>query len=205
MQDPEVIVISDSSDDDFQIVYNKGSKGTEVQISVPIPPAVSAPVVESRITEVFEDLVNGLPEKYRSCSAGYRVERNNGATRLGLCNFRRKTIYVNEKLEPEKWKGTLLHELAHAIAWGLYKDRGHTKLWSSICVEIGGDGHRCGNSSALKDIRQTSWKFKWMCPKDGCGKEYKYMKRPPLKVIKKGNKLCGVCKTRLKPVVRLKK
>lgn len=38
---------------------------------------------------------------------------------------------------------TIPHELAHIIAWRLYKDRGHGAAWKSVALALYGANNRC--------------------------------------------------------------
>ncbi|MFI3244076.1 MAG: SprT-like domain-containing protein [Akkermansia sp.] len=67
--------------------------------------------------------------------------------RLGCCNITKKRIslsghFVAHYLDhsPEEQHiitETLLHELAHAIAWQWHQARGHGEVWRSYCALLG--------------------------------------------------------------------
>jgi predicted SprT family Zn-dependent metalloprotease len=56
------------------------------------------------------------------------------------CDF---SCYLMER-EPDYYKSnTIPHELAHHIAWRLYKDNGHGKAWKDVSKMLYGDDNRC--------------------------------------------------------------
>lgn len=55
---------------------------------------------------------------------------------------------------------TLPHELAHIICMFTKSDRGHGKVWKSVCKTLGGSGERC-HSEQVIPARNTQ-KFKYI-------------------------------------------
>ncbi len=59
---------------------------------------------------------------------------------LDKCDF---SCYLMERDPNYFANNTIPHELAHIIAWRLYRDNGHGKAWKSIALELYGDNSRC--------------------------------------------------------------
>jgi predicted SprT family Zn-dependent metalloprotease len=88
-------------------------------------------------------------EKALSCIDTYNFRVN---TRLrstaGQVDYRKKRVELNKHLLDDKYEkeriDTLLHELAHAITYHVYGERGHTKAWREMLAILGStDLRRC--------------------------------------------------------------
>ena len=56
------------------------------------------------------------------------------------CDF---SCYLMDR-EPDYFKAnTIPHELAHHIAWRLYKDNGHGAAWKNVALQLYGENNRC--------------------------------------------------------------
>jgi predicted SprT family Zn-dependent metalloprotease len=86
---------------------------------------------------------------------GWRLKFDRALTRVGRCTYSTKTISLSivfcilneEKLVYE----TLLHEIAHALAFIRHGScQGHNKNWKAICVEIGASQDRLRDLTALQ-------------------------------------------------------
>ncbi|MFG6362370.1 MAG: SprT-like domain-containing protein [Akkermansia muciniphila] len=112
--------------------------------------------------------------------------------RLGVCRLLEKSItisihFVRANLEtPHEIRDTILHEIAHALAWIRHGERTHGPRWKQICREIG--AVPC--ASAKPDaIRVTTYKYLLRLKTTGeiVGKYHrrpsfaKYLKRMALK------------------------
>lgn len=66
--------------------------------------------------------------------------------RLGYCDYTNKEIGLAKKiielnLENSKQISlVILHEIAHAICFEIFKEAGHSSNWKCILLQIGGDG-----------------------------------------------------------------
>lgn len=69
--------------------------------------------------------------------------------RLGCCKMHQQRISLSryyaeayaDKNPAQLWR-TLLHELAHALAWEYHKSRGHGPVWKQYCAALGIPGER---------------------------------------------------------------
>lgn len=82
--------------------------------------------------------------------------------RLGVCRLQERRItlsihFVRSNSDiPHEICDTVLHEVAHALAWTRFRDRTHGPVWKRICREIGA----VPRASAPRDaIRVTSYKY----------------------------------------------
>lgn len=104
----------------------------------------------------------------------WKFEFNNRKSAIGLCNEKRKTIYLSKILTPqmkyEDVKDTILHEIAHALV-GIR--HGHNSIWRAKAISIGCNGQRCTSEKAL-DIDITA-KYEATCK--NCGHVHKANRR----------------------------
>ena len=102
--------------------------------------------------------ING--KSYKARDLGYKFEWMNRKRTLGLCNYRQKQILLSEDYvynnNVELIKDTILHELAHAFDWEVYKKAGHGRTWKHICVQIGAKPQRC---KGVKDGVKVNYKY----------------------------------------------
>lgn len=76
--------------------------------------------------------------------AGWSFGWDRALHRLGCCRFRERRItlshyFVEAYLEKDRfqvWR-TLLHELAHALAWERRRHAGHGAVWRAYCRKLG--------------------------------------------------------------------
>ena len=121
---------------------------------------------------------------------------------FGLCSYRKKRISLSEYLVPamtdKAIKDTIIHEIAHALT----KGHGHDKVWQSKCIELGGNGLRCGGtdkyfngSKGKNEILNAISKYSLTCPV--CG-HVSYINRKPKK-----DSSCGNCCNYFNPKFKL--
>ena len=74
------------------------------------------------------------------CPPGWSVVWDRAVKRLGCCKFNKRVLsfsrfFVESYLQkdPELIRRTVLHELAHAMAWEKYRERGHGPAWRRAC------------------------------------------------------------------------
>ena len=77
--------------------------------------------------------------------------------RFGVCEYKRSNIKLSKKLvgsnleyNPDKIVDTILHEIAHAIEWILFRSAGHSYRWKSIASTIGCDAKQYYDYAQIK-------------------------------------------------------
>lgn len=79
------------------------------------------------------------------CGLGeWCMEWDRAVRRLGCCRMSRRVISLSRYFveayltrDHEVIRRTVLHELAHALAWELYRERGHGAAWHYCCAVLG--------------------------------------------------------------------
>ena len=131
-------------------------------------------VAELMSTE-FTILAKGITYKLSAKEIGYRFEFNNRKRAFGVCNYSKKVIFLSLPLCSENLdkihtniRNTILHEIAHAFSVHIYgyNGRGHGPSWKLIALQIGCNGQRCFDASA---INKPTSKYTLVC--DTCGTE----------------------------------
>ncbi len=103
---------------------------------------------------------------------------DNARRRFGMCQFDKKHISLSRPLcelnSSAEVKDTILHEVAHALAWERHGvNCGHDDRWKSICVEIGARPHACYDDEVIQPAAP------WVLVNRDSGEVYRsYMKRP---------------------------
>lgn len=121
----------------------------------------------------------------------WRVTTNNRKSAFGVCSYRNTQIELSKYLIPEMTdeaiKDTIIHEIAHALT----KGHNHDRVWQMKCIELGGDGQRCGDHKKYKggikgkeEFEKKTAKYTLTCPV--CGEESYRNRRP------KKNSSCGL-------------
>ncbi len=132
-------------------------------------------------------LANALMRQHNL--VGWELWFNDRRRHLGLCNHRKKTIFLtlNYALngKDEDIRQTILHEIAHALVGG---GHGHDHVWKARAKLIG-----CKHLTACADEVEldedtTGAKFKATC--NGCQQVF-YLYRTPKSVTNKSCRKCG--------------
>lgn len=127
-------------------------------------------MTKQEITELANDLIRKHldPLTYRPFL--WTFEWNTRKRAIGLCNYRNRTIHLSSffvgKISDEEIKDTILHEIAHAIAYVQYNATGHGHTWKRVCREIGANPTRCFSGEIKKN--DSDYKYKIEC--GACGK-----------------------------------
>ena len=73
---------------------------------------------------------------------GWKISTNKRKTAVGLCDYRKKTIYVSvyfmETNGIDKLRNTIIHECSHAYTPGAK----HGRAWKNLFIRLGGTGDR---------------------------------------------------------------
>jgi hypothetical protein len=92
---------------------------------------------------------------------GWKFAFNDRKRALGLCSYRRRTIYLSTffinqgSREMKMWVNTMVHEIAHAFAKEGFGDRGHGWLWKDMFISFGGDGKRCNGDTEFGNLLEN--------------------------------------------------
>lgn len=120
------------------------------------------------------------------CPPGWSVVWDRAVKRLGCCKFNKRVLsfsrfFVESYLQkdPELIRRTVLHELAHAMAWEKYRERGHGPAWRRACCALGIADERsvckCDDFAPPERKRQALYA---LCHAD-TGEVYRYYYRRP--------------------------
>ena len=84
----------------------------------------------------------------------WKATFNNRKRAFGVCNYTKNQIELSSILIPamsdKAVKDTIIHEISHALTHG----HGHDDVWRSKCIELGGDGKRCGGSEKYEEGKE---------------------------------------------------
>lgn len=117
--------------------------------------------------------------------ADWRLQWDRAVCRLGLCRMTHRIIslsapFVGKCLlsEPELIRRTILHEIAHALAWIHNRERTHGAAWQRWCAALGIPGERAaarGDFFAPEEARRPKYA---LCNRS-TGEIYRYYFRKP--------------------------
>jgi hypothetical protein len=118
------------------------------------------------------DLMFDLMRQHGVYDQDWRPTFDRSVRRLGNCNYGKKIISLSQHAtlvnDEAAVRLTILHEIAHALC-GFHE--GHGPVWKAKCLEIGGDGKRCGNIAVKAPHKYQMW-----C--EDCRYTWKYYRRP---------------------------
>jgi predicted SprT family Zn-dependent metalloprotease len=105
----------------------------------------------------------------------YCFRFNRCKTKLGYCRFPcRKhggiielSHYFTELNSTQIIRDTILHEIAHALAYKEYNDSGHGHFWKKVCLKIGAVPKACVHVSSINCPKKA---YKAAC--SSCGTQY---------------------------------
>ncbi|YCM42435.1 SprT family zinc-dependent metalloprotease [Verrucomicrobiaceae bacterium 227] len=85
---------------------------------------------------------------------GWVAKLDDARKRFGVCRMGPREISLSRPLiflnSEEEVRDTVLHEIAHALAWIRYRENcGHDERWKAICVEIGARPERCFDEEVI--------------------------------------------------------
>ena len=109
---------------------------------------------------------------------------------LGRCHYYTKKITLSKwyaELNGEKEiEDTILHEIAHALAWIHDKCRGHGNIWKDWARKVGAKPKACSKANLVKP--KNHYKYEQTC----CGVTYKRHR-----ISKRRRYYCPKCKGKL--------
>lgn len=89
---------------------------------------------------------------------------------LGRCHYSKKKITLSkwyaELNEESEVEDTILHEIAHALAWINDRFTGHGKIWKDWAIRVGATPRACSKANLIKP--ETHYKYDQEC----CGVRY---------------------------------
>jgi hypothetical protein len=109
------------------------------------------PRIQTLINKAYLAIKEKRPEWYSTITdvtweMNSRVRRVLGRAKMNAI-FNRYKIELNsaysETVDEENLYNTIVHELAHIIAFRVYRDKGHGYYWRSVFLILDGDGKRC--------------------------------------------------------------
>ena len=115
-----------------------------------------------------------LMKKHGLIERGWKIALNNRMSALGLCSFKKRTIFLSRPyIEANEWsevKDTVLHELAHFFSPPYYdtvsnRIVSHHYEWKKKCIELGARPERCAVRAKRPEAKYIS-----ICPT--CGKKW---------------------------------
>jgi len=117
-------------------------------------------------------LAGQLMQQYGLVAEGWRMAFNDSTRCFGVCEYRRKVIFLSKPLtlvvRDEKVKDTILHEIAHGLVGPGYA---HGPVWKEKAIAIGCRGERCGDvtKEAIDDFkldkfRKVCFDYQYTCP-----------------------------------------
>jgi len=115
--------------------------------------------------EDAETLAIGLMEKQGLNDWEFCFD--NAVRRFGACHYQKKLITLSPhltQLNDESYvRKTILHEIAHALAWIGFKEHGHGRKWKEIANAVRNTPKSCSS----RRVTVPNPKFVGICP--NCG------------------------------------
>ncbi|WZW73111.1 protein SprT [Vibrio phage TCU-VP03-AIR1] len=109
-------------------------------------------ITKAEMKAIALDLMSGNNLMQRDLIAeGWSFEFSTRKAALGDCNYRTKVlrlseVYLNARTKEEQIN-TITHEMAHAIAYTDFNERGHGAIWKRVHRQLGGTAERCSTVS----------------------------------------------------------
>lgn len=121
---------------------------------------------------------------------GWKFEWIKSTRAFGRCNYTRKVIMMSKPLctanltNGDKIIDTILHEIAHGLAWLRWGRiaANHGPYWKQVAIQIGSSGKRCWST---ENTIAAPGKYTLTC--STCGHTHQMQKRP------KREHSCGRC------------
>ena len=128
------------------------------------------------------------------------VEYNVNGTCAGKAWYRTNKVSFNPVLLMENvdefLARTVVHEVAHLIAWDVYLDKGHGAQWRRVMTRLGAEPKRC-HSYDVATVRKTRTTFEYKC---NCKTHY-ISTRMHNSILAGSTYSCRTCKSRITKIV----
>ena len=114
--------------------------------------------------QLIQDIFNELSNEYTFLTQ-WKYTFDNAKRRAGVCKLDSKLISISryhiKHNSVSTVKDTILHEIAHAIAFELHGDKGHGQCWKMIAQKLGATPRARGKFS----LGITPWLLVHSCSK----------------------------------------
>ncbi|AGN30110.1 hypothetical protein VPFG_00108 [Vibrio phage nt-1] len=113
-------------------------------------------ITKAEMTAIANDIMSGNNLLKRDLKAeGWFFEFGSMAA-LGDCHYGKKVLRLSDKYLNARTKAeqinTITHEMAHAIAYTDYSERGHGAIWKRVHRQLGGTAERTSRVSNLEAV-----------------------------------------------------
>lgn len=118
---------------------------------------------------------------------GWTMQWDRAVRRLGCCKMTRRVLSLSRyfveaylQSDPELIRRTILHELAHALAWKHAGEHGHGDAWRYYCAVLGIPGEK--SACKCKDFappEHPSHRARYALCHRETGEVYRYYSRAP--------------------------
>lgn len=98
-------------------------------------------------------LANAEMQAYGLSERGWTFDFDNGLRRFGRCAYGPKLISLSRRITElngyDEVRETILHEIAHALAYIRHGITGHGLIWYTVAREVGSTGERCYSAASV--------------------------------------------------------
>lgn len=126
---------------------------------------------------------------------GWSVGFDGARKRYGLCDYGHKRIslskYLVELNDEDSVRGTILHEIAHALTPSYEPSHGYA--WRVNALRVGASPERCYDETVVVPLEQRRKRWVGICP--ACGKRHERA-RLPKSGGRETSASCGSCSSR---------
>lgn len=139
-------------------------------------------------------------DAFISFLGNWTVKQNSRASRWGQCSYDNREIQLSWRLRPggdftQRHDGTLMHEIAHALAYFILGCHGHGPVWKEIDQMLGNDGSRCTAGPKEADLSTARVAYECPCCKKKVIRSRRFDNRD--RVGRPTNRSCGTCSPRV--------
>jgi len=143
--------------------------------------------------QLIEELATVALKDNKADLSDWTFKWNNRITSLGLCHYMRKTILLSRlwmaKVTDDEALDTILHEVAHALAWVRFGSYKHDTKWKLMCLELGARPNSLARVSVSEYDLYSDPKWTMQCTQ--CNVETPWMRKPKYPIESYRCNLCG--------------